>query len=114
MMSLAAAPYAQVRGLSGLPLDEDGFLIDRKLWNRNLAQRLAMQVGIEALETTHWLIIDFLREHFDRCGALPPMRSLCHRIGVDRTAVRRSFGSCRYAWQIAGLPHPGAEALTYM
>lgn len=113
-MSLAVAPYARGHGLNGLPLDDDGFLLDRKLWSREVAQRLAMQIGIEALDTTHWLIIDFLRDHFDRFGALPPMRSVCHKIGVDRAAVRRSFGSCRYAWQIAGLPHPGAEALSYM
>jgi tRNA 2-thiouridine synthesizing protein E len=42
------------------------------------------------------------------------MRNLCRKLGVSRDAVKASFGGCRELWQIAGLPHPGEDALAYM
>lgn len=113
-MSLAVAPYKNDQALTGLPLDEDGFLTDRSLWNHEMAESLAMQAGIGSLGETHWLVIDFVRDRFERVGAPPPVRSLCRRIGIERGAVKQAFGTCRAAWQIAGLPNPGPEALSYM
>lgn len=97
-----------------LPLDEDGFLLDRKLWNPGIAQQLASRAGLGRLNHTQWMIIDFVRDRYFRLGALPPMRNLCRKLGVSRDAVKASFGGCRELWQIAGLPHPGEEALAYM
>lgn len=113
-MSLAVAPYKNGQAHTGLPLDEDGFLIDRTLWSRTLAERLAMQVGVGSLGETHWRVIEFVRDRFDRLGAPPPVRSLCRKVGIERGAVKQAFGTCRAVWQIAGLPNPGPEVLTYM
>ncbi len=113
-MSFAVAKSQHERHLDGLPLDEDGFLIDQRLWDRNLAERLASHLGVGSLGATHWLIVDFMRDRYYRLGALPPMRNLCRKVGVDRAAVKQAFGSCRNAWTIAGLPNPGPEALSYM
>lgn len=114
-MSLAVAtPAAAAAGVTALPLDEDGFLLDRKLWNRALAQQLADEFALGRLGATQWMIIDYVRDKYFRLGAMPPMRHMCRRLGVDRDAVKSSFGNCRTLWQIAGLPHPGAEALSYM
>ena len=113
-MSLAVATHAKTAGVSSLPLDEDGFLLDHRLWNRQLAQQLAGQQGLGQLGETHWLMIDFARDRYFRLGAMPPMRNMCRRVGVDRDAVKKAFGSCRNLWQIAGLPYPGGEALSYM
>ena len=113
-MSVAIAPHASHAAASSLPLDEDGFLVERRLWTRELAQQLADEWGIGQLGPTHWLIIDFVRDRYFRLGALPPMRNLCSKVNVNREAVKKSFGTCRQLWQIAGLPNPGPEALAYL
>jgi len=103
-------------GVKPLPLelDDQGFLLDRKLWSRALAQQLADRDGIGQLTETQWMIIDYLRDKYFRLGALPPMRNVCRKLGVHPEAVHKSFGTCRTLWQIAGLPNPGEEALSYM
>jgi len=113
-MSLTTATQISVGRASPPPLDQHGFLLDPGQWNRELAQRLASDRGLGRLDDTHWQMIDFARDRYTRLGALPPMRHLCRKVGVDRAAVKRAFGSCRDLWQIAGLPHPGEEVLTYM
>ncbi len=113
-MPVAVSTRAQGAGVRSLPLDDQGFLLDRKLWNRAIAQQLADRDGIGHLTETQWMIIDYVRDKYFRLGALPPMRNLCRKLGVNREAVHKSFGSCRNLWQIAGLPNPGEEALSYM
>jgi len=113
-MSLAAETHTRRVGVTSLPLDDEGFLLDHRLWNRTLAQQLADRSGIGTLGSTHWMIIDFVRDKYFRLGAMPPMRNMCRRLGVDRDAVKKAFGSCRDVWAIAGLPNPGGEALSYM
>lgn len=113
-MSLAVTAPVSNAGVKSLPLDEDGFLLDRKLWNRAAAQLLADQEGLGRLGETHWMIIDFIRDRYFRLGAMPPMRNMCRKVGIERETVKREFGSCRVLWQIAGLPNPGGEALSYM
>jgi tRNA 2-thiouridine synthesizing protein E len=111
---LTAARFPAAAGGSALPLDEDGFLIDTRQWDKALAQQLADNAGLGSLNATQWLMIDFIRDKYFRVGALPPMRNLCHRLGVDRDAVKQAFGDCRDLCRIAGLPNPGPEALSYM
>lgn len=113
-MSLAIATPVAEPGVLALPLDEDGFLLDRRLWDRKLAQKLADDQGLGTLGSTQWMIIDYVRDKYFRLGAMPPMRNMCNKLGVNRDAVKTSFGSCRLMWQIAGLPNPGPEALSYM
>lgn len=113
-MSLAAATRTPGAAVTALPLDEDGFLLDRRLWNRALAEQLADHNGLGRLGPTHWLIIDFVRDKYFRLGALPPMRNMCRKLGVEPEAVKKAFGGCRQLWQVAGLPNPGEEALSYM
>ncbi|NCA71790.1 MAG: sulfurtransferase TusE [Sphingobacteriia bacterium] len=97
-----------------LPVDADGFLIDPALWNAGMARVIAEQDDIGPLGPQHWSIIYYLREHRLTYGAIPPVSQICRAHGMTRDAVRRLFGSCRQAWRIAGLSHPGAEALSYM
>lgn len=97
-----------------LPLDEEGFLISPELWNRGMARFIAKLDGVWPLTPDHWSVIYYLREHRLTYGSLPPMSQICRTHGLDRHAVQRLFGSCREAWRIAGLPHPGEEALAYM
>jgi TusE/DsrC/DsvC family sulfur relay protein len=97
-----------------LPVDEDGFLIDPALWNAGMARVIAELEDVGPLGPDHWSIIYYLREHRMTYGAIPPVSQICRTHGMERDSVRRLFGSCRQAWRIAGLPHPGEEALSYM
>ncbi len=113
-MPVAVSTRAPGAGVKALPLDDQGFLVDRRLWNRNLAQQLADRDGLGQMTETQWMIIDFIRDKYFRLGAMPPMRNMCRKLGLNREAVQKCFGSCRSLWQIAGLPNPGEEALSYM
>ena len=94
--------------------DEDGFLLDPNQWTERLAYQLAAAEDVSPLSESHWRIIHFLREHYQRIGGMPPMRIVCRRLGTDRCAVKGLFGGCRQLWRIAGLPNPGEEAKAYM
>jgi TusE/DsrC/DsvC family sulfur relay protein len=96
-----------------LPLDADGFVVDPELWSPGMARAIARQDDLR-LTPEHWSIIYGLRERSLAHGSIPPASLVCRSQGLDRNAVRRLFGSCREAWRVAGLPHPGEEALNYM
>ena len=71
-MPVAVSTHAHGAGVKALPLDDQGFLMDRKLWNRTIAQQLADNEGLGHLTETQWMIIDFVRDKYFRLGALPP------------------------------------------
>ncbi len=113
-MHTSSVISAQAFRALNLEVDEDGFLLDQRQWSAEVAQRLAEAAGLGQLQQTQWQVIDFARDRYLRLGALPPMSNLCHQLGMDRDAVKQAFGSCRAMWQIAGLPNPGEEVLSYM
>ncbi|MCP4406351.1 MAG: TusE/DsrC/DsvC family sulfur relay protein [Gammaproteobacteria bacterium] len=94
--------------------DEDGYLFDPSQWTPELAHEIAILDGIGPLIKEHFLIIDYVREHYLRFGAMPLMRRVCRANNLHKHAVKKLFGSCRTMWRVAGLPNPGEEAKTYM
>ena len=94
-------------------LDEDGYLIDANEWNHAFTERRASAAGIQ-LTAKHWLLIDLIRDKYLRLGALPPMRTVCKSVGLDKQDLKAQFGSCLALWKMAGLPNPGDEAKAYM
>lgn len=94
--------------------DEYGFIAEPDRWDPDLARFIALQEGIERLEYDHWRILHFIRDHYQKFGAVPMMRRVCRRNGIQRRQVKHLFSSCRAAWRIAGLPNPGEEARAYM
>ncbi len=97
-----------------LLFDEQGFLLESVEWNREVSKSIAALYRVGPLTDQHWKVIDFLRAYHERFGAMPVMRRVCRASGLGRRTVKGLFGTCRDAWRIAGLPHPGEEALTYM
>jgi len=94
-------------------LDQEGYLIDPIEWSAAFTQKKAQQAGIQ-LTSQHWQVIELIRDKYLRLGALPPMRSVCRSVSVDRNELKKQFGSCLLLWKIAGLPNPGEEAKAYM
>lgn len=94
-------------------LDEEGFLIDAEDWNRDFSQKRAKEKGV-ILSDKHWQLIELIRDKYLRLGSLPPMRTVCRSVGLNKQALKLQFGSCLNLWKIAGLPNPGEEAKTYM
>jgi TusE/DsrC/DsvC family sulfur relay protein len=94
-------------------LDEDGFLVDAHEWTRAFSEQRAEEKGL-ALNSKHWQLIELLRSKYLKLGALPPMRTVCKSVGLNRDELKSHFGSCLNLWKLAGLPNPGEEAITYM
>lgn len=94
--------------------DEDGFLLDPLYWTREMAQQIAEINEIGTLTEPHWKIISYLRDYYQRFGAMPMMRRLCRAQKLQAIEVKTLFPSCLNAWRVAGLPNPGEEAKAYM
>lgn len=94
--------------------DDNGFLVDPDLWDRDLALRIAAQLGIRELEESHWAVIDYLREDF-LTNATPPLeKDVCRELDLVEDCVQRLFGGAIEAWKVAGLPDPREAADTFM
>jgi tRNA 2-thiouridine synthesizing protein E len=94
-------------------LDEEGYLIDAHAWEPAFTEVRAEEINLQ-LTDKHWELIDLIRDKYLRLGAVPPMRSVCKAVGIDRFTLKQQFGSCLTLWKMAGLPNPGEEAKTYM
>lgn len=94
-------------------LDEDGYLIDPYSWDRSFTERRAEEARL-TLRAQHWQLIELIRDKYLRLGALPPMRTVCKAVGIDKQVLKQEFGSCLALWKMAGLPNPGEEAKAYM
>lgn len=94
-------------------LDHEGYLVDANEWSPAFTEKRAQEVQVE-LTSKHWQVIELIRDKYLRLGALPPMRSVCRSVGIDRSELKHQFGSCLQLWKIAGLPNPGEEAKAYM
>lgn len=95
--------------------DKEGYLVDPKQWDRDLAVSIARENGIETLGGDHWKVIEYLRDHYLKNHTLPPKKILCHELDLNEACIHQLFGEdMRTLWRIAGLPNPGEEASTYM
>jgi TusE/DsrC/DsvC family sulfur relay protein len=99
---------------TNIALDEDGFVTNPEQWDRDIAMHLATRLGVPELTDDHWQVMDYMRKRCLKNGALCAMEVICHGVNMEGNCVRRLFGGPVEAWKIAGLPHPGTEALTYM
>ncbi len=94
-------------------LDKEGYLLDTASWEPAFTERRAKEANLQ-LTSKHWQLIELIRDKYLRLGALPPMRSVCRAVGMDKKELKAQFGSCLALWKMAGLPNPGEEAKTYM
>jgi tRNA 2-thiouridine synthesizing protein E len=96
-------------------LDDEGYLTQPEMWTRDVAVSIAEDVLPGRLEEDHWKVIDYLRDYFQQYEAVPHVRMLCNRTGVDVGYLRKLFpsGLLKGACKIAGLPRAALRGLLY-
>jgi tRNA 2-thiouridine synthesizing protein E len=103
----------QARGLQApaLQFDEEGFMVDACAWTREAARSMAELDGVGPLTPDHWGVLLSLRfQHLVNC-TVRASRPACDLTEALKARMVDLFGGCREAWRIAGLPHPGEQAL---
>lgn len=101
---------------TGVPVatDEEGYLLDPADWDRDVASTIAQHEGID-LTPEHWLVIDFIRAHYEEHQSVPENRRLLkhirERLGTDKASrgyIHRLFpyGYGQQACKIAGMRKP--------
>lgn len=84
-------------------LDEEGFLIDSKSWNEQVAEILAEKDIPDGLTEDHWKVIGFMRDFYHDFDTVPPVRMLSRQTGLSLRRIKELFpcgltkGACRYA-----------------
>ncbi len=94
--------------------DEEGYIIEIGLWNRELAGLIAKDENIDMTDE-HWEVVNFLRDYYEEYQIAPAVRVLIKSIkktmGVDKGNSRYlyelfPYGPAKQACKIAGLPKP--------
>jgi tRNA 2-thiouridine synthesizing protein E len=87
-------------------VDEEGFLVDGKLWTEEVAEILAKEEVPQGLDQDHWVIVSFLREYYNDAGTVPPVRMISRRTGMSLRRIKELFphGLTKGACRIAGIP----------
>ena len=95
------------QNLEVIEFDEDGFMINRDDWSKEVGQAIANKEGIE-LNDRHWLVIDFARQEFEIEGDAPTLRRIIQSTGVSTKEMYSLFpgGPAKMASKIAGLGKP--------
>ena len=89
-------------------VDGDGFLSTPEIWNEEVAKLFAKSDGIDNMTENHWLVVKYIRNHFEEKGNAPMVRSICQDTGIKLREIYELFplGPARGACRVAGLPKP--------
>ncbi len=94
--------------------NNEGFLLNLKDWNKNIAEQIAANHDL-ILTEQHWEIIYFIREYYLEFKHLPNSRifskAIKNVLGAEKASSRYlqglfPEGPLKYACKIAGLPKP--------
>jgi len=91
-----------------IEVDEDGFMEDPELWDKNVAMALATTEGVPELSEEHWKLVNYLRGYYLEFGIAPMIRKLCKETGFPLKKVYELFpsGPAKGACKVAGLAKP--------
>ncbi len=89
-------------------VDEDGFLQNPEVWDRNVATDFAKAEDINLLTDEHWKVIHYLRDYYLKFGVAPMVRKVCKETGFKLNYIYELFpsGPAKGACKLAGLPKP--------
>ena len=93
---------------TAVSLDGEGYLTDLGQWNREVAEEIAKEEGIQMTDE-HWKVIEFIQESFRNKEPLS-IRSLGKRGPVSIKEFYALFpdGPLKKASRIAGIPKPAS------
>tara|TARA_Y100000748_G_scaffold303145_1_gene307425 strand:+ start:3392 stop:3724 length:333 start_codon:yes stop_codon:yes gene_type:complete len=103
----------EVNGKS-LEVDEEGYLSNLNDWEKDVAEIMAKEDGID-LGDDHWEIINFLREYYEEYQIAPAVRVLTKAVGKKLGKDKGNskylyelfpYGPGKQACKFAGLPKP--------
>ena len=103
----------EVNGKS-LEVDEEGYLSNLNEWEKDVAEIMAKEDGID-LGNDHWEIINFLREYYEEYQIAPAVRVLTKAVGKKLGKDKGNskylyelfpYGPGKQACKFAGLPKP--------
>lgn len=98
-----------VREIAGqeIEFDEEGFMVDSSSWNKDIANTLAGDIGIE-LTDRHWQVIEFCREDYVSQGEAPTLRRITKQAGVTTKELYKLFpkGPAKKVAYVSGLTKP--------
>jgi len=89
-------------------LDQEGFMLNPKKWEPDLAEALAPSLGITGgLTREHWDVIRFVRSEVDRAGRCPTIFETCRSNSLRQKELKRLFptGYMRGACKLAGVSY---------
>ena len=92
-------------------LDSDGFLLNPKKWEPELAEGLALELGIQgSLTKEHWDVIHFIRGQVQKTGKCPNIFETCRANNLRRNELKRLFptGYNRGACLLSGISYKDA------
>ena len=92
-----------------LQLNEEGFLVDPKEWDREVALALGREEeGLNELTENHWKVIEYIRSYYIEKELAPMVRKMCKNTGLSLKEIFSLFpsGPAKGACKLAGLPKP--------
>lgn len=101
-------PEIEVSGAK-IELNDDGFLLEPGLWDKDVALVLAKaEEGLEELTDEHWTIINYIRSYYLENDIAPMVRKMCKNTGFSLKRIFELFpsGPAKGACKLAGLPKP--------
>jgi len=96
--------------------DDEGYLIDPGSWNEDIARLLAEKEGL-VLNEEHWMIIHYMRNHYEEQQTAPDARHVTKFVTEDMGYGRKAsthlfelfpYGYVKQACKIAGMKRPRA------
>jgi tRNA 2-thiouridine synthesizing protein E len=89
-------------------VNEEGFMLNPEMWNKDIAAEIARKEGIEELTEAHWKVIDFCRQSAKDSGKAPTLRQITNGAGVSTKDLFALFpkGPAKKVAKISGLGKP--------
>lgn len=102
-----SVPGQAVTVVDGVAFAADGHLADPKVWTRELAEKLAVSLGLQ-LDDVRWQLVDAARADWGQTGQSPNIRRLTQVTGVATKDIYALFPKApgRTICKVAGLPKP--------
>ncbi len=97
-----------------IELDQDGHLLDHKIWDLQVAQHLAVSLKIE-LQPWHIEVLKAVRQFYSQFGHAPATRPLIKFLqktvsaDIDNAMLQQRFNTglvARHVSRLAGIPKP--------